>query len=92
MRSALPVFREEAAWYVTLAAQTQAVECAIQAMHTHLQEALSNNACPRVIRHGRVSGDPDLILHPPRLTDPSLVMEVALVVKGRANSRSKRTR
>ncbi len=41
MRSALPVFREEAARYVTLAAQTQAVECAIQAMHTHLHETLT---------------------------------------------------
>jgi hypothetical protein len=31
---------------------------------------LGHNASPLVIRHGQVSGDPDLVLHPPRLTDP----------------------
>src|SRR2546428_12941634 len=41
MRTAPPVFCEDAARHVTLATQTQAVERAIQAMHTHLHELLS---------------------------------------------------
>jgi AraC family transcriptional regulator len=41
MRTAPPVFREDAAPHVTLAAQTQAVEHAIQAMHSHLHEVLT---------------------------------------------------
>jgi AraC family transcriptional regulator len=40
---------------------------------------LGHNASPLVIRHGHVSGDPDLVLHPPRLTDPPLVMGLPLV-------------
>src|SRR5260370_32224634 len=41
MRTAPPVFREDTARQVTLAAQTQAVESTIQIMHTHLQEVLT---------------------------------------------------
>src|SRR5258708_20907034 len=41
MQTATPVFCEDAVPHVTLAAQTQAVERAIQAMHTHLQEVLT---------------------------------------------------
>jgi AraC family transcriptional regulator len=41
MQTATPVFREDAARDVTLADQTQAVERAIQAMHTHLHELLT---------------------------------------------------
>src|SRR5712691_5698539 len=41
MRTAPPVFCEDAARHVTLATQTQAVERAIQAMHTHLHELLT---------------------------------------------------
>src|SRR5712691_3986765 len=40
---------------------------------------LANNASPLVMRHGQVSGDPDLVLHPPRLTDPPLVMGLPLL-------------
>ncbi|HEY6412752.1 MAG TPA: AraC family transcriptional regulator [Edaphobacter sp.] len=40
---------------------------------------LGNNASPLVIRHGHVFGDPDLVLHPPRLTDPPLVMGLPLL-------------
>jgi AraC family transcriptional regulator len=40
---------------------------------------VGNNASPLVIRHGHVSGDPDLVLHPPRLTDPPLVMGLPLL-------------
>ncbi len=40
---------------------------------------LGYNASPLVIRHGQVSGDPDLVLHPPRLTDPPLVMGLPLL-------------
>ncbi len=40
---------------------------------------LGNNASPLIIRHGHVSGDPNLILHPPRLTDPPLVMGLPLL-------------
>jgi AraC-like DNA-binding protein len=40
---------------------------------------LGNNANPLVIRHGHVFGDPDLVLHPPRLTDPPLVMGLPLL-------------
>lgn len=40
---------------------------------------LGNNASPLVIRHGYVSGNPNLILHPPRLTDPPLVMGLPLL-------------
>ncbi len=41
MRTAPPVFRDDAACHVTLAAQTQAIERAIQAMHTYLHEVLT---------------------------------------------------
>src|SRR5712692_6429375 len=41
MQTATPVLREEGGWQVTLAAQTQAVERAIQTMHTHLHEVLT---------------------------------------------------
>jgi len=40
---------------------------------------LGNNASPLVIRHGHVAGDPDLVLHPPQLTDPPLVMGLPLL-------------
>jgi AraC family transcriptional regulator len=40
---------------------------------------VGNNASPLVIRHGHISGDPDLVLHPPRLTDPPLVMGLPLL-------------
>lgn len=40
---------------------------------------LGNNASALLIRHGQVSGDPDLVLHPPRLTDPPLVMGLPLL-------------
>src|SRR2546421_1112709 len=40
---------------------------------------LGNNAGSLVIRHGHVYGDPDLVLHPPRLTDPPLVMGLPLL-------------
>src|SRR5713226_1254399 len=41
MQTATPIFREDAARHVTLAAHTQAIEHAIQAMHTHLHELLA---------------------------------------------------
>src|SRR6266702_7585715 len=41
MRTAPPVFREDGARHVTLATQMQAVERAIQTMHTHLHELLT---------------------------------------------------
>ena len=40
---------------------------------------LGNNASPLTIRNGHVSGDPDLVLHPPHLTDPPLVMGLPLL-------------
>lgn len=40
---------------------------------------LGNNASPLIVYHGQVSGDPDLTLHPPRLTDPPLVMGLPLL-------------
>jgi AraC-like DNA-binding protein len=40
---------------------------------------LGNNASPLFIRHGQVSGNPDLVLHPPRLSDPPLVMGLPLL-------------
>jgi AraC family transcriptional regulator len=40
---------------------------------------LGNNASPLVIRQGRVSGDTNLVLHAPRLTDPPLVMGLPLL-------------
>ncbi len=40
---------------------------------------LGNNASPLVVCHGQVSGDPDLVLHSPRLTDPPLVMGLPLL-------------
>ena len=43
------------------------------------QLLLGHNTSPLVIRHGQVSGDPDLVLHPPRLTDPPLVMGLPLL-------------
>src|SRR5260221_14703529 len=41
MQPATPVFREDAARDLTLAAHTQAIEHAIQAMHTHMHELLT---------------------------------------------------
>ena len=41
MQTAPPIFCDDAARQVTLAAQTQAVERAIQFMHTHLHELLT---------------------------------------------------
>jgi hypothetical protein len=40
---------------------------------------VGSNARPLVIHHGHVSGDPDLVLHSPRLTDPPLVMGLPLL-------------
>ncbi len=40
---------------------------------------LGHNASPLVIRHGQVSGDPDLVLRSPQLTDPPLVMGLPLL-------------
>ncbi len=40
---------------------------------------VGHNASPLVIRHGQVSGEPDLVLHPPQLTDPPLVMGLPLL-------------
>ena len=40
---------------------------------------LGHNASPLVIRQGQVFGDADLVLHPPRLTDPPLVMGLPLL-------------
>src|SRR6266536_207682 len=40
---------------------------------------VGHNASPLVIRYGQVSGDPDLVLHPPQLTDPPLVMGLPLL-------------
>jgi hypothetical protein len=43
------------------------------------KQLLGHNASPLVILHGHVDGDPDLILHPPQLTDPPLVMGLPLL-------------
>src|SRR2546430_17693812 len=43
------------------------------------KQLLGHNAGPLVIRQGHVDGDPDLDLHPPRLTDPPLVMGLPLL-------------
>src|SRR5213080_178778 len=43
------------------------------------QLLLGHNASSLVIRQGHVAGDPDLVLHPPRLTDPPLVMGLPLL-------------
>ncbi len=40
---------------------------------------LGNNESPLVIRQGQIVGNPDLVLHPPRLTDPPLVMGLPLL-------------
>jgi len=40
---------------------------------------LGNNASPLIIQYGHVFGDPDLVLHAPRLTDPPLVMGLPLL-------------
>jgi AraC-like DNA-binding protein len=40
---------------------------------------LGNNASSLVMYNGRVFGDPDLVLHPPHLTDPPLVMGLPLL-------------
>ncbi len=40
---------------------------------------LGNNTSPLLIRHGHVIGNPDLVLHSPRLTDPPLVMGLPLL-------------
>ncbi|HEX7736367.1 MAG TPA: AraC family transcriptional regulator [Ktedonobacteraceae bacterium] len=43
------------------------------------KQLLGNNAGPLIIRNGHIAGDPDLVLHPPRLTDPPLVMGLPLL-------------
>jgi AraC family transcriptional regulator len=43
------------------------------------QLLLGHNASLLVICQGQVSGEPDLVLHPPRLTDPPLVMGLPLL-------------
>jgi AraC family transcriptional regulator len=43
------------------------------------QMLVGHNANPLVVRHGHVSGDPDLVMHAPRLTDPPLVMGLPLL-------------
>jgi AraC-like DNA-binding protein len=43
------------------------------------QLLIGNNVSPLVIRHGYVTGDADLVLHRPRLTDPPLVMGLPLL-------------
>lgn len=40
---------------------------------------LSNDLGPLIIRHGHSAGTPDLVLHPPRLTDLPLVMGLPLL-------------
>jgi AraC-like DNA-binding protein len=40
---------------------------------------LGSNTSPLVVYKGRVAGDPNLVLHPPRLTDPPLVMGLPLL-------------
>ena len=40
---------------------------------------LGNNASALVMRKGLISGNPNLVLHPPRLTDPPLVMGLPLL-------------
>ncbi len=76
MRTAIPIFHEDAARDVTLAAHMQAVERAIQAMHTHLHEVLTledlaSVAClspfhfTRVFR--RLTGTPPLVMGLPLL-------------------------
>ncbi len=40
---------------------------------------LGNNTNPLIIRQGHVSGDTNLVLHAPRLTDPPLVMGLPLL-------------
>jgi AraC family transcriptional regulator len=40
---------------------------------------LGYNLSPLVIRYGQVTGDPDLVLHTPQLTDPPLVMGLPLL-------------
>ncbi len=45
----------------------------------HSSPLPGHNASPLVIRHGQVAGDPDLVLHSPRLTDPPLVMGLPLL-------------
>jgi AraC family transcriptional regulator len=40
---------------------------------------VGKSASPLVICHGHVTGDPDLVLRPPQLTDPPLVMALPLL-------------
>jgi AraC family transcriptional regulator len=40
---------------------------------------VGSNASPLIIRNSHVAGNPDLVLHPPRLTDPPLVMGLPLL-------------
>jgi len=43
-------------------------------LHSDEKMLLGHNLHPLVVHHGQISGDPDLMLHSPRLTDPPLVM------------------
>ena len=42
-------------------------------------QLLGNNPGPVIMRHGNLVGNPNLILHKPRLTDPPLVMGLPLL-------------
>lgn len=43
------------------------------------QLLVGKSASPLIIHHGLVAGEPDLVLRPPRLTDPPLVMGLPLL-------------
>ncbi|GCF07029.1 helix-turn-helix domain-containing protein [Dictyobacter arantiisoli] len=43
------------------------------------QLLVGSNTSPLILHQGQIAGDPDLILHPPRLTDPPLVMGLPLL-------------
>lgn len=43
------------------------------------KQLVGSNIHPLVMRRGQVSGNPDLLLHPPLLTDPPLVMGLPLL-------------
>ncbi len=68
----------DGAYYLRAAAFPMAAD-----LHSALlpgeQLLLGHNASPLVVRHGQVAGDPDLVLHSPRLTDPPLVMGLPLL-------------
>lgn len=68
-------------YYLRAAAFPEAVD-RLSSLLPGRELLLGNNPGSLLVHHGQIFGDPDLVLHPPRLTDPPLVMGLPLLWTG----------